>query len=101
VVALQQQVREVSAVFQNVNSQVTNLQRSVGSLDGRLTASLGEGGTVRLLDSKIENVRQQVGALQSLDVLDVQKKLADLGNIRTQLDGARSEIAVVRARIGP
>lgn len=96
---LQQKVNTVEKNASDASGRLSTLQSSVSSLDGRLNATLAEGGTLRLLDSKLENVRQQVGVLQSLDVVDLQNKLAEVRVIKDDLRGAKEDLTRVKDRL--
>ena len=97
---LQQQIGEALQRFDDINGQVSNLGNAVSSLNGRLDASLAEGGTLQQLTSKIEMVRQQVEVLQNFDVIDVQNKLSEVRVINDNLIQAKADITLLKDRIG-
>ena len=98
---LKEKMSQMEESIVDANSGIGALQGSVGTLNGRVDATLAEGGAIQQLNSKLETVTQQVGVLKNLDVIEVQDKLSEIRVLNDNLLKANVEIAAIKGRIGP
>jgi hypothetical protein len=79
---------ELTGVIGNIDkftADLVGVQAAVNSFDGRLDATLAEGGELQRFRSDLEFVTQQVNVLQNLDVQDVQTKMVEVVGLGNRL----------------
>ena len=85
-------VREATQSVELIGSSITELKNTVRFMEGRLDASLSEGGELQRMRADLNSVAQQIGSLQALDVADVQAKLEDFQLIGSRLQALETKI---------
>ena len=83
--AVESQVNAVSQAIEGFETEVADLRNSVSFIDGRVDASLAEGGELQQVRSDILSVNEKVGALQNLNVTEVQTGMIELQGFGTRI----------------
>ena len=82
---LQKQLDELKTSVNRVDKDVGTVKGSLGTLGGRLDATLAEGGQVKVLESSVKNVEQQVQVLSQLDPEVLRTKIIEIDGLNNRI----------------
>lgn len=77
------QVQTLQATVGKVDAEFSSMQEKVGSLDGKVTTTLGT--TIQQLDSELKTVSGKVEVLKELDPTSVRSKLVEIDGLNNRL----------------
>lgn len=92
VAGFRDQVAQVAQGVEEAQTQVSNVQKDVGSLDGRLSAAIEEGGTLSNINARVDDLDTKVRNFEALNVADVKNQLDLLSGMRTRLESVESVV---------